>query len=464
MYTFIKNSKSALLVFFTLIAMMFASVTMATQYAKNIAPAPTSDPDMAKEVLITNVNIFNGTSEKLITGKDVVLKGNKIAKIIPAGGKTDGYHEVIDGKGGYLTPGLIDVHWHMGMGVKEQEYFGDQAYVAIHSAKEAEQQLMRGVTTVRDAAGNVFGLKKAIDSGVTPGPRLYPSGALISQYSGHGDVRDANPTVMAKEWGGPTGRGVSDGNMILANGYDQVLAAARQQLFLGATQLKIAVTGGVSSFTDPLYVMEFTEEEIQAAVKAASDYGTYVMAHGHDSAGVIRALENGVTSIEHGSVLNEKAVKLMAKKGAVFVESFEVLAQLKPLYTDPVRKGKLDEAMKGSANVAKWAKKHGVLMGFGTDLLFSAKGRMDELKDLGLRKEFFSSPEIMIQATGNGGKIVGMSGKRNPYGKLGVIEEDAMADVLIYSKNPLEDVAIVEDYDNNLKLIVKDGKVYKNAL
>jgi len=103
-------------------------------------------------------------------------------------------------------------------------------------------------------------------------------------------------------------------------------------------------------------------------------------------------------------------------------------------------------------------------MGYGTDLLFSAKGRMDELKDLGLRKEFFSSPEIMIQATGNGGKIVGMSGKRNPYGKLGVIEEDAMADVLIYSKNPLEDVAIVEDYDNNLKLIVKDGKVYKNAL
>ena len=120
MYTFIKNKKSALLVFFTLIAMMFASVTMATQYAKNISPAPTSDPDMAKEVLITNVNIFNGTSEKLITGKDVVLKGNKIAKIIPAGGKTDGYHEVIDGKGGYLTPGLIDVHWHMGMGVKER--------------------------------------------------------------------------------------------------------------------------------------------------------------------------------------------------------------------------------------------------------------------------------------------------------------------------------------------------------
>ena len=393
-----------------------------------------------------------------------MVSGNKTASLIPAGSGGSNYAQVIDGKGGYVSPGLIDVHWHMGMGVNEREYFGDQTYVAIHSAKEAEQQLMRGVTTVRDAAGNVFGLKKAIDTGVTPGPRLYPSGALISQYSGHGDVRSGKPTVMAKEWGGPVGMGVSDGNMILANGYDQVLAATRQQLFLGATQIKIAVTGGVSSFTDPLYVMEFTEEEIQAAVKAASDYGTYVMAHGHDSAGVIRALNNGVRSIEHGSVLNEEAVKLMAKKGAVFVESFEVLAQLKPLYTDPIRKGKLDEAMEGSAQVAKWVKKYGVLMGFGTDLLFSAEGRQDELKDLTLRKEFFSSPEIMIQATGNGGKIVGMSGKRNPYGKLGVIEEGAMADILIYSKNPLEDVAVVTDYDNNLKLIIKDGNVYKNTL
>ena len=119
---FIKNGMSALLAVFTLTTMLFASMTMAQQYAKNIAPAPTSDPDMAKEVLITNVSIFNGTSEKLITGKDVVLKGNKIAKIIPAGGKKDGYHEVIDGKGGFLTPGLIDVHWHMGMGVKAGSY------------------------------------------------------------------------------------------------------------------------------------------------------------------------------------------------------------------------------------------------------------------------------------------------------------------------------------------------------
>ena len=188
------------------------------------------------------------------------------------------------------------------------------------------------------------------------------------------------------------------------------------------------------------------------------------MAHAHSADGTIRALNNGVLSIEHGSVVNEEAVKLIAEKGAAFVVSVEVLAELKPIYTDPVRKAKLQNALDGTSNVMTWAKKYGVLMGFGTDLLFSAEGRLNELADLGLRKQWFTSPEIMVQATGNGGKIVAMCGKRNPYGKVGVIEEGAMADVLIYSKNPLEDVSIVEDYENNLKLVVKDGKVYKNTL
>ncbi len=428
------------------------------------APVVAQEPAAPPQILITNVSIFNGTSETLITGQDVVLNGNTIARLVPAGSGGTQFDQVIDGKGGYLSSGLIDIHWHMGMGTTEAEYFGDQNYVAIHSAKEAGEQLLRGVTTVRDTSGNVFGLKKAIDTGVTPGPRLYPSGAIISQYSGHGDVRPTKATNLPKEWGGPEGLGVSDGNMLLVSGRAQMLAAVRQQLFLGATQIKIAVTGGVSSFTDPLYVEEFTPEEIQAAVQAASDYGTYVMAHAHSAAGAIRALENGVMSIAHGSELNEEAVKLMAEKGAVFGINLEVYEQLKPVYTDPIRKAKLDQAMAGAGKGIEFAKKHGIVMGFSTDLLFDAKGRQQELNELVLRKKYFTSPEIMIQATGNGGKIVGMTGKRNPYGKLGVIEEGAMADILIYSANPLEDVAVVADYENNLKLIVKDGNVYKNTL
>lgn len=427
--------------------------------------SPPATADHSGAVLITNVSIFNGTDGGLITGKDVVIKGNTIEKLIPAGSGGSGYDTVIDGKGGYLTPGLIDSHSHATMGVEESDYMsGDQAYVQIHSAVEMGEMLLRGVTTMRDAAGNSFGIRRAIDEGLVPGPRIYPAGALISQYSGHGDFRPLNPNALPKEWGGPLGPAEASGHVMIANGVDQVTAAARQQLFLGATQVKIAVAGGVSSFTDPLYVVEFSPEEIRAAVAAAKDYGTYVMAHSHSPKGVIRAVENGVMSVEHGSLLNEEAAQLMAEKGAVFVPSVQVLAQLKPIYTDPIRKAKLQQAFEGTSNAMKAAKKYNVLIGYGTDLLFSYEGRKDQLKDLGLRKQWFTSAEIMIQATGNGGKIVAMCGKRNPYGKVGVIEEGAMADVLIYSENPLEDVSIVEDYENNLKLIIKDGKVYKNTL
>jgi len=419
------------------------------------------------QILITTVSIFDGNSESLITGKDVVLKGNTIDSIIPAGSDDSGYDEVIDGQGGYLTPGLIDSHVHATMGPSEMDFLmGDQAYVQLYTGMEMGEMLLRGVTTIRDAAGNVFGLKRAIDEGIIPGPRIYPTGALISQYSGHADYRmPQNPCVLPKEWGGPLAPAEQAGHCCIANGVDQVMVAIRQQLFLGATQVKICVAGGVSSMTDPLYVVEYRPEEIKAAVDCAKDYGTYVMIHSHGSAGIIRSLEAGGMSIEHGTLMNEEAAALIAKKGAVFIPSFQVLAQLAPLYTDPIRKGKLDAARDGTDHAMKLAIKHKLLIGYGTDLLFDREGRKEgQLKDLSLRKEWFTSPEIMIQATGNNSKIVAMCGQRNPYGKLGVIEEGAMADVLVYNKNPLDDVTIVEDYENNLKLIVKDGKVYKNTL
>jgi imidazolonepropionase-like amidohydrolase len=436
-----------------------------SMYRKDKVPASQQDPDIAKEILIKNVKIFNGTDGTLITGKDVVILGNKIDKIIPAGGNEKGYHEVIDGKGGFLTPGLIDCHTHALLGVTEEEFFGgaQPAYVNIFAGKEAGETLMRGVTTIRDAAGDTYGLKQAIDKGVIPGPRMYIAGLGMSQISGHGDFR--NPGMKPMDYGGsPQSAPGSDGFAWLVTGEVQMMAAVRQNLFFGASQIKICVAGGVSSFTDPLYVIEFTDEEIQAAVAAAADYGTYVMAHSHESAGVIRAVKNGVKSIEHGSMLNEEAAKLMAENDVVYVPSVQVLAQLKPLYTDPIRKAKLQEAMDGTSAAMLAAKKYGVTIGFGTDLLFSYEGRKDQLKDLGLRKQWFTDAEIMIQATGNGSKIVGLTGARNPYGKVGVIEEKAMADILIYNKNPLKDVTAVEDYENNLKLIIKDGKVYKNTL
>ncbi len=418
-----------------------------------------------KQILIKNVSIFNGNSGKLISGKDVVVEGNKIKSIVSSGGNESKFDEVIDGKGGYLSPGIIDCHAHAVMGGDENTFLnGDQHYVQLFAAMEMEEMLLRGVTTIRDAGGNTFALKKAIDDGLVDGPRIYPSGAILSQYSGHVDFRTPNPANLPKEWGGQISPGEVNGHAMLANGPDQVMMAVRQQLFLGATQIKLAVGGGVSSFTDPLYVNEYTTAEIKAAVDAANDYGTYVMTHVFNEVGVKRAIEAGVKTIEHGHLMNEEDAKLMAEKGVILSTQCQVMAQLAPIYTDPIRKGKLDEAMTGMDNMFKMAKKYNIKVAYGTDLLFSYEGRKEQLKDLTLRKQWYNSSEIMIQATGTGGEVVGLCGKRNPYGKVGVIEEGAMADILIYSKNPLEDVSIVEDYDNNLKLIIKDGKTYKNTL
>ena len=415
--------------------------------------------------LIKNISIFNGRSKTLTKKKDVVLLDNTIEKIIPAGSKAKAYGKVIDGKGGYLTPGLIDNHVHLMMGTSEAEFFnGPFQYVTCMAIREIEDMLMRGVTTCRDVGGNTFGLKKAVDSGLLKGPRIYGSGGLIAQYSGHLDFR--NPNDLPKEWGGPvsTIERPEMGCGLLVSGPTEMITAARHYLYLGANFIKIATGGGVSSFTDPLYVNELFHEEIEVAVRVAEDYGTYVATHVFNPVGIKRALNAGVKSIEHGHLIDEEAMELMAEKEAILSTQVYVMTMLKPLYTDAVRAGKLKQALDGMDNMFKLAKKYKVKIVYGTDLLFDYEGRKDQLKDLTQRKPWFSSAEIMIQATGNGSDCVAMCGKRNTYGKVGLIEEGAMADVLIYDKNPLEDVAIVEDHENHLKLVVKDGKVFKNEL
>ncbi len=431
----------------------------------SIMAAPVFAQDKAPtQMLVTNVSIFNGTSQTLITGKDVVLVGNKIDKIIPAGSGGSDYTQVIDGKGGYLTPGLIDAHWHTMLALPYGVVFSSPTqYLDAVATYEAKLVLMRGVTTVRDAGGNTAGLKRATDEGYVTGPRIYPSQAVLTQYSGHSDFR--NPNFLPKEWGGPISNVEQIGIGLLVNGRDQMLQAVRDNLYKGATQIKLAVSGGVSSYSDPLYANEFLPEEIEAAVMAAEDYGTYVMAHVHNAVAIKRALKAGAKSIEHASLADEEAIKMIADMGAYLTVQPLVVKQLLDIYKAPdPRLAKAQQAWDGTGNVMGWAKKYNVKMGWGTDLLESIDNRAQQLEDLILRKQWFSSAELMVQATGNNGKIVALSGKRNPYGKLGVIEEGAMADVLIYSKNPLKDIAIVGDYENNLKVVIKDGKVFKNAL
>jgi len=419
----------------------------------------------SERVLISNVNVFNGTSKQLMVGRDVILVGNKIDQIIPSGSQAEKtFDSVIDGKGGYLTPGLIDNHWHCVLALDYGVVFSSPSqYLDAVATWEAKELLMRGVTTVRDAGGNTAGLKQATDEGYVIGPRIYPSQAVLSQYTGHTDFRNKN--FLPKEWGGPIDPVEQMGLGLLVNGRDQMLQAVRHNLYTGATQIKLAASGGVSSYSDPLYANEFLPDEIAAAVEAANDFGTYVMVHSHNAEATKRSIKAGVKSIEHGMMIDEEAVKMMAKNDVVFSIQALVAKQLLDVYqeSDP-RLAKAQAAWDNVGVVMEWAKKHKVKLGWGTDLLEGLEARSQQLDDLALRKKWFSSAELMIQATGNNGDIVALSGKRNPYGKLGVIEAGAMADILIYSKNPLDDVSVVTDPENNLRLIIKDGTIYKNTL
>ena len=240
--------------------------------------------------------------------------------------------------------------------------------------------------------------------------------------------------------------------------------ATRHNLYQGATQIKLLTSGSVSGVADPLYVSEFTQKEIEAAVEACEDFGTYVQVHCFNPRSIIRSLKAGVKTIEHGMLIDDEGMQMLVEKDAYFTPTVEVAVSLLDS-PDKLMAGKARQALDATDTAMKLAKKYKAKTLFGTDMIFSDEARADQAKELTVRKKWFTDPEIMIQATGNGGEALwNLTGKRNPYGKVGVIEEGAMADIVILSKNFMEDVSIIEDAENNLKLIMKDGKVYKNTL
>jgi imidazolonepropionase-like amidohydrolase len=253
-------------------------------------------------LLITNARIFDGKSDKLTEPMNV-LEGNKFARIAPSIGAPAGA-TIIDTGGRTRSPGFIDAHAH----VLFQISFGkgartDKFYHAVRGAASAEVYLSRGYTTIRDVGGNTFSLKMAIDEGLAEGPRIYPSGPMISQSSGHADHR--LPNEPSQLIGGAQNQFVRYGHELVVDGVPEVLRGVRDTLRRGASQIKIAAGGGTGSEGDPLDVVKFTPEEMRAAVQATSDWNTYVTAHDYNPDGIRRAIEAGVKCIEPGNLVDE---------------------------------------------------------------------------------------------------------------------------------------------------------------
>ena len=416
-----------------------------------------------KTMLIMNVKIFDGTSEKLISGKDVTIKGKKIDKLVDTGGDDSGYDQVIDGGGRILMPGLIESHAHLTWASIAMTDLKNSlpSYEQVVATVQAKNMLMRGVTSVRDMGGPVFGLKRAIDEGIVPGPRIYPSGTFVSQTSGHGDFRDQNEQHPL--FGGQRFAMERKGHTCIVDGVPLVLAAVRENLRHGASQVKLMVGGSYTSPTDPIESTQLSFDEIKAAVDAAADFGTYVAVHVYTPRGANRAIDAGVKVIEHGQLLDEKTLKRMADEG-VWLSTQPFTTCHEP-QLDEVSNAKLAIVCQGTEFVYKTIKKYPKLkVTYGTDIFNDPDNIENQVKWLARLSEWHSPGELLIMATGNAGELLKLSGIRNPYpGDLGIVKEGAFADPLIVEGNPLEDIKVVGELEN-LRVIMKDGKIHKNTL
>lgn len=419
----------------------------------------TSDP----ATLITGARIFDGVSAKLIEGQDVLIQDGKIVQVASEIAAPDGAN-VIDAGGRVMTPGLIYMHEHLMLQLSSPELrFRDDRYKALMGGKIAGDYLMRGITTVRDAAGNTYGLKAAIDQGHIIGPRIYPSGPMISQTSGHSDHR--LPSEKSLQMGGTHDALVIGGDMAVADGVAEMLVTVRENLRRGSSQIKIAVGGGTGSISDPLEVVEFTPEEIRAATQAASDFGTYVLAHVYNNEGIRRAIDNGVKSIEHGNLIDKKTLQYI-KDNDVWLSPQVSVYTFIPAGFNEGQAAKHRQAYAGIDQMFKTAKKIGFdKIVFGSDIISSPEA-IDKINgEFTFRAQWFSPIEIMRQATSKGGELLALSNVMNPYpGKLGVIEQGAYADLLLINGNPLEDVSVMTDHEANFDLIMKDGVIFKNSI
>jgi len=423
-----------------------------------------------KTTLIKNVSIFNGTSDQLISGQDVVLAGNKIKSIVASGGKEDAYDAVIDGGGGTLMPGLIDAHTHLVICANIPEIMGvyPMDYTLALAGVEASRYLMRGFTTVRDVGGPTLGLKQLIDQGLSTGPRIFSSGMGISQTAGHGDWRWGN--AKSSYFTGVPNFWTENNYFFLADGVAEVQKAVREALARQASQVKVCVGGGVTSLTDPLESVQYTEEELKAANDEAKRFGTYVCTHVHWDTGIKNALDAGIMSIEHGLCIQEDTMKQLVDQDAWIVPQSYIVSHEandgNPTFANPIQKAKMDKARDGSVKCFQWAKQYGANVGWGTDMFGNRKAYDNTNLEFKTRAEYFSAAEQLKQATSDNATLLAMSGNKNPYkdGKLGVIEPAAYADMLIIDGNPIEDIMVMLDYENNFKMIMKDGKVYKNTL
>ncbi|NWJ25689.1 amidohydrolase family protein [Rhizobium sp. RM] len=426
-------------------------------------PRPSAAQSARSTTVFRDVRLFDGKSSTVQTGVQVVVENQKITAVDPANNPVPTDAVVINCRNGVLLPGLIDAHWHTIFAAVPLNVLlaGDPGIIFAASTAEAERTLLRGFTTVRDLGGPVFSFKQAIDGGMIPGPRIYPSGAMITTSGGHGDLR--LPTEIPRDRA-QLSTGELMGAAAIVDSVGDIRLRVREQLLQGASQIKMVGSGGVSSPRSPLDMTAFSEEELRAAVEVAQDWNTYVTTHAYTPRAVQRALAAGVTCIEHAHLVDDETAKMIADKGAwLSTQPFLTMEDAAPQSGPALER--IQQLFAGTPKIYEFARKYGIKTAWGSDVLFSP--------ELGPRQNFmlthlqnwYSNAETLQMATSGNAELLALSSLRNPYpGKLGVIETGALADLIVVDGNPLDDISLLENPQKNLSVVMKDGRIHKNIL
>ncbi|MFK4443694.1 imidazolonepropionase-like amidohydrolase [Caballeronia udeis] len=410
-------------------------------------------------VLFRNGALLDPLQPELIPGHEVLVENGLIKEVSDRPIKSAGAR-VIDLKGKTVMPGLIDLHVHV-IAIEfnlPRVMTLPNVLVTLRAVPLMRAMLRRGFTTIRDAGGAGYPFKQAVEAGLAEGPRMFVSGRALSQTGGHGDMRTRSDYMPPDA---PCGCCVRVGALTrVADGVDEVRRAAREELQMGADQIKIMASGGVASPTDPVGAWGYSEDEIRAIVAEARGRQTYVLAHAYTPDAIARAVRCGVRTIEHGNLIDNTTARLVAEHNAFVVPTlvtYEALASEGGKYGLPeaslAKVADVHEAGLRSLEIMKHA---GVRMGFGTDLLGeSQRLQSDEFR---LRAEVLSPAEAIASATVTGADVLGMTDK------LGRLVPGAFADLLVVDGNPLRSIDCLLGQGEHIPLVMKGGHIHFDEL
>ena len=409
------------------------------------------------QILFRNMNLLDPKWDEARGGYEVLVEGDTIREVSAKPIKSAKARVVDCGKR-TLMPGLIDCHVHVFLtevNIRNLE----SVPLTLLTAKSAELMrgmIDRGFTTVRDTGGADWGIKTAVESGLIPGPRLFISGKAIGPTGGHSDSRRRTDYQAA-----PCGCcNAMVYVMAVADGADAVRGCVREQMRQGADQIKIMCSGGVASPYDPLDSLQYSEAEIAAATDEAKNFGRYVLAHAYTPEAITRAMTNGVRTIEHGNLIDDKSARLIKSKGGYMIANLVTYFSMKEraeqfgMTSDMLAKNEI--VLEGALRSLEICKKAGVKVGYGSDLLGALQ--VDQSLEFIHRAKVLKPIEIIRQATTVGAEIL------RQEGKLGTIAPGALADLIVVDGNPLKKLELFLDQGAHLPVIMKAGKFHKNEL